>query len=102
MDGIEQLICCSTEGEIKGYKAISSDALDCSFDRNVSQDTLRDMTQRKKNLLLELGNLKEASVPSVERKFDEFGEQSTGIPVLDLKHIIFNIKIKNFNGFFFN
>ena len=34
-----------------------------------------------KNLLLELENLKEASRPSVERKFDENGVQSTGIPV---------------------
>jgi hypothetical protein len=36
---------------------------------------------KKKNLLLELSNLEEASKPSVERKFDEFGTQSTGIPV---------------------
>ena len=31
--------------------------------------------------MLELNNLEEASKPSVERKFNEFGEQSTGIPV---------------------
>lgn len=35
--------------------------------------------------MLELNNLEEASKPSVERKYDDFGEQSTGIPV---KHCI--------------
>ncbi len=30
--------------------------------------------------MLELNNLEEASKPSVEMKFDEFGTQSTGIP----------------------
>jgi hypothetical protein len=33
--------------------------------------------------MLELNNLEEASKPSVERKFNEFGEQSTGIPVVN-------------------
>jgi hypothetical protein len=32
--------------------------------------------------MLELNNLEEASKPSVELKFDEFGTQSTGIPVI--------------------
>ena len=47
MDGIEQLICCSVEGEVKGYKALSSHALDMASDRNINQETIRDMTQRK-------------------------------------------------------
>lgn len=47
MDGIEQLICCSTEGEIRGYKAMPTNALDAASDRNVNQETIRDMTQRK-------------------------------------------------------
>ena len=104
MDGIEQLICCSVEGEVKGYKALPAHALDVASDRNINQETIRDMTQRKQvgsisssldhspncisvhfysfqNLLLELSNLEVASKPSVERKFDEFGGQSTGIPV---------------------
>jgi hypothetical protein len=43
------------------------------------------MSQRKQNLILELNNLEEASKPSVERKFNEFGEQSTGIPVIQTR-----------------
>ncbi len=53
MDGIEQLICCSTEGEIRGYKAMSSNALDLATDRNINQETIRDMTLRKQvNLII--------------------------------------------------
>ena len=44
-----------------------------------------------KNLLLELENLKEASRPSVERKFDENGVQSTGIPVSLFIYFCFKI-----------
>ena len=47
MDGIEQLICCSVEGEVRGYKAMSSQMLNMQSDRNISQETIRDMAQRK-------------------------------------------------------
>jgi Bardet-Biedl syndrome 2 protein len=47
MDGIEQLICCSVEGEIRGYKAMSTDAIEIASDRNVNQEALREMNQRK-------------------------------------------------------
>ena len=47
MDGIEQLICCSVEGEVRGYKAMSSNALDLASDRNVNQEAIREMVQRK-------------------------------------------------------
>jgi Bardet-Biedl syndrome 2 protein len=105
MDGVEQLICCSVEGEISGYKAMPANMLDLMSERDINQESIRDMAQRKQvakikrsilllfffysliythlqkqNLMLELDNLQEASKPSVERKFDEFGEQSTGIP----------------------
>jgi Bardet-Biedl syndrome 2 protein len=85
MDGVEQLICCSVEGEVRGYKPMSSDIMNMSSDRNVNQEMIRDMSQRKQNLILELNNLEEASKPSVERKFNEFGEQSTGIPVIQTR-----------------
>jgi hypothetical protein len=47
MDGNEELLCCSTEGEIKGFKATSSESLTMVSDRNLNQDTIRDMAQRK-------------------------------------------------------
>jgi len=80
MDGMEQLICCSVEGEIKGFKPSTINAEE-SIDRNVNQDLIRDLSQRKLNLLLELKNLEEASKPSVIAKIDDdIGTQSTGIP----------------------
>ena len=47
MDGIEQLICCSVEGEVRGYKAMPGHLLNMSSDRNVNQEAIRDMSQRK-------------------------------------------------------
>ena len=47
MDGNEELLCCSVEGEIKGFKASSSESMAMVSDRNLNQDTIRDMTQRK-------------------------------------------------------
>ncbi len=47
LDGIEQLICCSVEGEVMGFKAMSSNSLDATIDRNVNQESIREMTTRK-------------------------------------------------------
>jgi Bardet-Biedl syndrome 2 protein len=47
MDGNEELLCCSVEGEIKGFKATSSETMAMVSDTNLNQDTIRDMTQRK-------------------------------------------------------
>jgi Bardet-Biedl syndrome 2 protein len=47
MDGVDQLICVSVEGEVRGYKAMPAHMLDMSTDRNVSQEAIRDMATRK-------------------------------------------------------
>ena len=47
MDGISQLICCSTEGEVRGYKPMPSDQINMSSDRNINQEVIRDMSQHK-------------------------------------------------------
>lgn len=48
MDGVDQLICCSVEGEVRGYKPMPSYMLNITSDRNVNQEAIRDMAQRKK------------------------------------------------------
>lgn len=48
MDGVDQLICCSVEGEVRGYKPMPSHMLNVTSDRNVNQEAIRDMAQRKK------------------------------------------------------
>ncbi len=83
LDGVEQLICCSVDGEVMGFKAMTDEAMKTATDRDTNQEAIREMTTRKQNLILELNNLEEASKPSVEIKYDEFGSQSTGIPVID-------------------
>lgn len=47
MDGVDQLICCSVDGEVRGYKPMPSHVLNIGSDRNVNQEAIRDMAQRK-------------------------------------------------------
>jgi hypothetical protein len=47
MDGVDQLICVSIEGEVRGYKAMPGHVLDMSTDRNHNQEAIRDMATRK-------------------------------------------------------
>ena len=54
MDGIEQLICCSVEGEVKGYKAMPAHLINMSSDRNINQEAIRDMAQRKQVPILKI------------------------------------------------
>ena len=51
--------------------------------------------------MLELNNLEEASKPSVERKFDEYGGQSTGIPVISLCLYLINFQKINLMKLFY-
>ncbi len=51
MDGSEQLICCTVNGEIKGFKPKISETGALTIDMNLNQDTVRDLSQRKKVIL---------------------------------------------------
>ncbi|XP_064601546.1 Bardet-Biedl syndrome 2 protein homolog [Liolophura sinensis] len=59
MDGQDQLICCSVEGEVRGYNAASPDLKGNLMDSNLEQDTVRELSQRKQMLILELKNYEE-------------------------------------------
>ncbi|XP_064634179.1 Bardet-Biedl syndrome 2 protein homolog [Lineus longissimus] len=59
MDGQNQLICCSTEGEVRGWNQAPPEMRGNLMDTNVEQDTVRELSQRKQNLLLELKNYEE-------------------------------------------
>ncbi|CAH1786241.1 unnamed protein product [Owenia fusiformis] len=59
MDGNQHLICCSIEGEIRGYQAARPEMKGNLMDNNIEQDTIRELSQRKQNLLLELKNYEE-------------------------------------------
>ncbi|XP_060693812.1 Bardet-Biedl syndrome 2 protein homolog [Hemiscyllium ocellatum] len=61
MDGQSQLICCSVEGEVRGYLPADREMRGNLMDTNAEQDLIRELSQRKQNLLLELRNYEENS-----------------------------------------
>ncbi|XP_062997425.1 Bardet-Biedl syndrome 2 protein isoform X2 [Elgaria multicarinata webbii] len=61
MDGNTQLICCSVDGEVRGYLPGSQEMKGKLVDTSVDQDLIRELSQKKQNLLLELRNYEENS-----------------------------------------
>ncbi|XP_032086553.1 Bardet-Biedl syndrome 2 protein isoform X2 [Thamnophis elegans] len=61
MDGSTQLICCSVEGEVRGYLPGTQEMKGRLMDTSVEQDLIRGLSQKKQNLLLELRNYEENS-----------------------------------------
>uniref|UniRef100_A0A8C8FA27 Ciliary BBSome complex subunit 2 middle region domain-containing protein n=1 Tax=Oncorhynchus tshawytscha TaxID=74940 RepID=A0A8C8FA27_ONCTS len=59
MDGQIQLICTSVEGEVHGYLPASKEMKGNLMDSSVEQDLIRELSQLRQNLLLELCNYKE-------------------------------------------
>lgn len=59
MDGQIQLICTSVEGEVRGYLPASKEMKGNLMDASVEQDLIRELSQRKQNLILELRNYEE-------------------------------------------
>ncbi|CAL1528312.1 unnamed protein product [Lymnaea stagnalis] len=58
---VDQLMCVSTEGEVRGYSPATGGVGSNLMDSNVEQDTIRELSQRKQNLMLELKNYAENS-----------------------------------------
>ncbi|KAG9467357.1 Bardet-Biedl syndrome 2 protein isoform X2 [Eleutherodactylus coqui] len=61
MDGKTQLICCSVDGEVRGYLPSSQETAGSLMDTSVEQELVRELSQKKQNLLLELKNYQENS-----------------------------------------
>ncbi|KAG8510037.1 Bardet-Biedl syndrome 2 protein [Galemys pyrenaicus] len=59
MDGRVQLICCSVDGEVRGYLPGTAEMRGNLMDTSVEQDLIRELSQKKQNLLLELRNYEE-------------------------------------------
>ncbi|PIK53965.1 putative Bardet-Biedl syndrome 2 protein-like [Apostichopus japonicus] len=58
-NGNTELICCSVEGEVKGFLPATQEQKGNLMDVNIEQEKVREMSQRKQNLLLELKNYEE-------------------------------------------
>ena len=59
MDGRLELIAAASEGEIRGFVPSNPEARSKMFDMGADQDAIRELTQKKQNLLLELKNYEE-------------------------------------------
>ena len=59
LDGVDELIACTVEGEIRGYVPASQQERQTVIDANFEQDTIRELMKRKQNLALELRNYEE-------------------------------------------
>ncbi|KAH9519143.1 Bardet-Biedl syndrome 2 protein [Bulinus truncatus] len=57
----DQLICVSVEGEVKGFNPSTGKDGSTLMNTNVEQDTIRELSLRKQNLMLELKNYAENS-----------------------------------------
>ncbi|XP_029687950.1 BBSome complex member BBS2 [Takifugu rubripes] len=61
LDGQQQLICTSVDGEVRGYLPASKDLRGNLMDSTAEQDLIRDLSQRKRSLLMELRNYEDNS-----------------------------------------
>ena len=59
MDGRLELIACATDGEMRGFLPSNVEVTAKVFDMAAEQEQIREMTQRKQNMLLELKNYEE-------------------------------------------
>uniref|UniRef100_A0A8C7PY86 Bardet-Biedl syndrome 2 protein homolog n=1 Tax=Oncorhynchus mykiss TaxID=8022 RepID=A0A8C7PY86_ONCMY len=75
MDGQIQLICTSVEGEVRGYLPASKEMKGNLMDSSVEQDLIRELSQRRQNLLLELRNYEEnaKAVPGASERDTQMG-----------------------------
>ncbi|MGH0178462.1 UNVERIFIED_CONTAM: hypothetical protein FKN15_003044 [Acipenser sinensis] len=80
MDGQIQLICTSVEGEVRGYLPASKEMKGNLMDASVEQDLIRELSNRKQNLLLELRNYQENSKAGTGSKKKENEGQMGVIP----------------------
>lgn len=56
MDGKQQLVVCSVEGEVRGFVPAVAENRQPVVDLTAEQEKFRELSQRKQNLLLELNN----------------------------------------------
>ena len=59
MDGRLELVAAATEGEIRGFMPSNPETRSKVFDLTSEQEAIRELTQKKANLLLELKNYEE-------------------------------------------
>lgn len=77
-DGNTELICCSVEGEVKGFLPATQELKGNLMDVNIDQEKVREMSQRKQNLLLELKNYEENAKAAATDRPSGLGDLDKG------------------------
>uniref|UniRef100_U3IYU1 Bardet-Biedl syndrome 2 n=1 Tax=Anas platyrhynchos platyrhynchos TaxID=8840 RepID=U3IYU1_ANAPP len=80
MDGSTQLICCSVDGEVRGYLPGGEEMKGNLMDTSAEQDLIRELSQKKQNLLLELRNYEENAKAEQNTQLKEADGQRGVIP----------------------
>ncbi|NXD15450.1 BBS2 protein, partial [Nothocercus nigrocapillus] len=80
MDGNTQLICCSVDGEVRGYLPGGQEMKGNLMDSSVEQDLIRELSQKKQNLLLELRNYEENAKAELNAQLKETDGRRGVIP----------------------
>ncbi|XP_075289898.1 BBSome complex member BBS2 isoform X2 [Opisthocomus hoazin] len=80
MDGSTQLICCSVDGEVRGYLPGGEEMKGNLMDASTEQDLIRELSQKKQNLLLELRNYEENAKAELNTQLKEADGQRGVIP----------------------
>uniref|UniRef100_A0A8C2SVT2 Bardet-Biedl syndrome 2 protein homolog n=1 Tax=Coturnix japonica TaxID=93934 RepID=A0A8C2SVT2_COTJA len=80
MDGSMQLICCSVDGEVRGYLPGGEEMKGNLMDTCAEQDMIRELSQKKQNLLLELRNYEENTKAELSPQLKDADGQRGVIP----------------------
>ncbi|XP_018496842.1 Bardet-Biedl syndrome 2 protein homolog [Galendromus occidentalis] len=90
LDGTEQLIVCSVDGEVRGYSPTTAEYRQQLMDANYEQETIRELSQKKQALVMELSNYEQA------KKLSEMNsaQQVQAIANQDIACIAANTRLK--------
>ncbi|PNI63890.1 BBS2 isoform 4 [Pan troglodytes] len=95
MDGHIQLICCSVDGEIRGYLPGTAEMRGNLMDTSAEQDLIRELSQKKQNLLLELRNYEENTKAELASPLNEADGHRGIIPANTRLHTTLSVSLGN-------
>ncbi|XP_010363741.1 Bardet-Biedl syndrome 2 protein isoform X2 [Rhinopithecus roxellana] len=93
MDGHIQLICCSVDGEIRGYLPGTAEMKGNLMDTSVEQNLIRELSQKKQNLLLELRNYEENAKAELASPLNEADGHRGIIPANTRLHTTLSVSL---------
>ena len=71
MDGRLEMVACGSEGEVRGYLPSNVESRGKLLDVGTEQEAMRDLMNKKQNLILELRNYEENQKIAMEGKILE-------------------------------